>query len=244
MKPAIVTFAAVRHRPRQRLAAAHRRRHPSLRRHGEDGKSCCPASSPMAAPSSASAPPASSSASSPRRSTTSTMSPPCSPSSQDGAHIVPLLGGHHGANRLAREIAEHLGGTAALTTASDAKFTRGLDDPPPGWVLSDPAAAKPAMMALLLGGQASRSTATPLGSPRPATRESRPATVKIRVGEHPCTPSRRAALSPQDPRRRYRLPSAAPPPRRSSRSSSASLVCAEPRAAIARRPRHHRHQVR
>lgn len=78
--------------------------------------------------------------------------PPVLAVSQDGAHIVPLLGGHHGANRLAREIAEHLGGNAALTTASDAKFTRGLDDPPPGWVLADPAAAKPAMMALLSGG--------------------------------------------------------------------------------------------
>jgi cobalt-precorrin 5A hydrolase/precorrin-3B C17-methyltransferase len=79
--------------------------------------------------------------------------PPVIAVSQDGAHIVPLLGGHHGANRLAREIAAHLGGDAALTTASDAKFARGLDDPPPGWVLADPAAAKPAMTALLVGGK-------------------------------------------------------------------------------------------
>ncbi|RYE07272.1 MAG: precorrin-3B C(17)-methyltransferase [Hyphomicrobiales bacterium] len=79
--------------------------------------------------------------------------PPILAVSQDGAHVVPLLGGHHGANRLAREIAAHLGGSAALTTASDSKFTRGLDDPPPGWVLADPAAAKPAMSALLIGGK-------------------------------------------------------------------------------------------
>ena len=79
--------------------------------------------------------------------------PPVLAISQDGAHIVPLLGGHHGANRLARQIAEALGGSAALTTASDSKFLRGLDDPPPGWVLADPAAAKPAMMALLIGGK-------------------------------------------------------------------------------------------
>ncbi len=79
------------------------------------------------------------------------VEPPVLALSQDGLQIVPLLGGHHGANRLAREIAGHLGGTAVLTTASDVKFTRGLDDPPPGWVLADPAAAKPAMAALLGG---------------------------------------------------------------------------------------------
>ncbi len=79
--------------------------------------------------------------------------PPVLALSQDGAHVVPLLGGHHGANRLARQIAEKLGGSAALTTASDLKYTRGLDDPPPGWVLADPASAKPAMLALTIGGK-------------------------------------------------------------------------------------------
>jgi cobalt-precorrin 5A hydrolase/precorrin-3B C17-methyltransferase len=79
--------------------------------------------------------------------------PPVLALSQDGTHVVPLLGGHHGANRLARQIADALGGSAALTTASDSRFTRGLDDPPPGWVLADPAAAKPAMMALMIGGK-------------------------------------------------------------------------------------------
>ena len=77
--------------------------------------------------------------------------PPVLAVSPDGAHVVPLLGGHHGANRLAREIAAHLGGIAALTTASDARFAHGLDEPPPGYVLADPAAAKPAMAALLDG---------------------------------------------------------------------------------------------
>jgi len=81
------------------------------------------------------------------------IEPPVLAVSQEGAHIVPLLGGHHGANRLARQLAEAVGGSAALTTASDAKFTRGLDEPPTGWVLADPAAAKPAMMALLIGGK-------------------------------------------------------------------------------------------
>jgi cobalt-precorrin 5A hydrolase/precorrin-3B C17-methyltransferase len=81
------------------------------------------------------------------------VEPPVLALSSDGLQVVPLLGGHHGANRLARDIAGHLGGTAVLTTASDSRFTRALDDPPPGWVLADPALAKPAMMALMIGGK-------------------------------------------------------------------------------------------
>ena len=42
--------------------------------------------------------------------------PPVIALSQEGAHVVPLLGGHHGANRLAREIAEHLGQERDLAT--------------------------------------------------------------------------------------------------------------------------------
>lgn len=83
------------------------------------------------------------------------LEPPVIAVSQDGAHVVPLLGGHHGANRLAREIARGLGGVAALTTASDSRFSRGIDDPPAGYELADPAAAKGAMAALL-GGAAIR----------------------------------------------------------------------------------------
>ena len=79
--------------------------------------------------------------------------PPVLAVSQDGKSVVPLLGGHHGANRLARELAEALAGKAALTTASDSKFALGLDEPPPGWVLSNPADAKPAMLALLVGAR-------------------------------------------------------------------------------------------
>lgn len=71
--------------------------------------------------------------------------------SPDGAHVVPLLGGHHGANRLAREIAEALGGVAALTTASDSRFAHGLDEPPAGWVLENPQGAKAATAAVLAG---------------------------------------------------------------------------------------------
>lgn len=77
--------------------------------------------------------------------------PPVLAVSQDGAHVVPLLGGHHGANRLAREIATALGATAALTTASESRFTRALDDPPEGWTFANPEAAKAATAALLGG---------------------------------------------------------------------------------------------
>lgn len=79
--------------------------------------------------------------------------PPVLALSQDGQSVVPLLGGHHGANKMARELAEALGGHAALTTASDGKFAFGLDEPPPGWVLANGADAKPAMMALLVGAK-------------------------------------------------------------------------------------------
>jgi cobalt-precorrin 5A hydrolase/precorrin-3B C17-methyltransferase len=82
-----------------------------------------------------------------------TAEPPVLALSQDGKSVVPLLGGHRGGNRLARQIAELTGGVAALTTASEAKFDRALDDPPPGWLLADPAMAKPAMMALMIGGK-------------------------------------------------------------------------------------------
>lgn len=79
--------------------------------------------------------------------------PPVLAVSQDGASVVPLLGGHRGANRLARQLAEALGGTAAITTASDSQFAHGLDEPPEGWALGTPQDAKPAMMALLLGAK-------------------------------------------------------------------------------------------
>ena len=79
--------------------------------------------------------------------------PPVLAVAHDGASVVPLLGGHHGANDLARTLAEQLGAHAAVTTASDSKFARGLDEPPPGWTLSDPATAKPATMAVLVGAK-------------------------------------------------------------------------------------------
>ena len=77
--------------------------------------------------------------------------PPVVAIAEDGSVAVPLLGGHRGANRLARTIADALGGHAAITTAGDVRFNLALDDPPPGFVLHNPEAAKPILAALLDG---------------------------------------------------------------------------------------------
>lgn len=74
--------------------------------------------------------------------------------SDDGAVVVPLLGGHRGANRLAREIAAALGATAAVTTAGDVALGVALDEPPAGWSLVNQIDAKPVMAALLSGAGA------------------------------------------------------------------------------------------
>ena len=77
--------------------------------------------------------------------------PPVIAVSPDGASIVPLLGGHHGANKLAGRIAKITGGTAAITTAGETLFGIALDEPPPGWTVGNPDAAKSVMAALLDG---------------------------------------------------------------------------------------------
>jgi cobalt-precorrin 5A hydrolase/precorrin-3B C17-methyltransferase len=77
--------------------------------------------------------------------------PPVVAVAEDGSVAVPLLGGHHGANRLARRIAEILGCPAAITTAGDVRFQLVLDDPPPGWHVQNPEAAKGIIAALLDG---------------------------------------------------------------------------------------------
>jgi len=77
--------------------------------------------------------------------------PPVLAVSPDGAHVVPLLGGHHGANGLALRIAAITGGTAAITTAGDNIHGVALDNPPAGWTLANPETAKPVMAAALAG---------------------------------------------------------------------------------------------
>lgn len=77
--------------------------------------------------------------------------PPVIALAEDGSSAVPLLGGHHGANELARRIATLTGGHAAVTTASEVRFGFALDDPAPGFVLANPNAMKGATATLLNG---------------------------------------------------------------------------------------------
>jgi cobalt-precorrin 5A hydrolase/precorrin-3B C17-methyltransferase len=80
-----------------------------------------------------------------------TTEPPVVSVSDDGAVVVPLLGGHRGANRLAAQIAGGLGATAAVTTAGDVAMGVVLDAPPAGYRLANPEDAKSAMAAMLSG---------------------------------------------------------------------------------------------
>ncbi|OHC76589.1 MAG: precorrin-3B C(17)-methyltransferase [Rhodospirillales bacterium RIFCSPLOWO2_12_FULL_58_28] len=75
--------------------------------------------------------------------------PPVVAVAVDGSAAVPILGGHNGANRLARAIADVTGGIAAITTAGDARFGLAVDDPPSGWHCLNPEAAKGIAAALL-----------------------------------------------------------------------------------------------
>ncbi len=77
--------------------------------------------------------------------------PPVLAVSDDGASIVPLLGGHSGANQLARDVARATGGTAAVTTAGDVRLGIALDEPPAGYRLANPLSAKRVAAALLAG---------------------------------------------------------------------------------------------
>lgn len=75
--------------------------------------------------------------------------PPIIAVSGNGVTVVPLLGGHRGANDLSERIAAHFSGHAAITTAGDSYFGVAIDNPPSGWVLSNPQNAKAVMAGLL-----------------------------------------------------------------------------------------------
>jgi cobalt-precorrin 5A hydrolase/precorrin-3B C17-methyltransferase len=79
--------------------------------------------------------------------------PPVLAVGEDGASVVPLLGGHRGANALARRIAATLESLPAVTTASDLAFGVALDEPPAGWTLANPARAKDVAAGLLAGAR-------------------------------------------------------------------------------------------
>ena len=77
--------------------------------------------------------------------------PPVVALAEDGSVAVPLLGGHHGANAIARALADALGGVAAITTAGDLRLGLALDEPPTGWTIANPERIKPIAAALIAG---------------------------------------------------------------------------------------------
>ncbi|HXP06474.1 MAG TPA: precorrin-3B C(17)-methyltransferase [Stellaceae bacterium] len=77
--------------------------------------------------------------------------PPVVALAEDGSVAVPLLGGHHGANQIARVLAKALGGVAAITTAGDLRLGLALDEPPRGWRIANPERIKPVAAALIAG---------------------------------------------------------------------------------------------
>ncbi len=80
-----------------------------------------------------------------------TEEPPVVAVSEDGQSIVPLLGGHHGANTIARHIAKATGGHAAITTASDVMLGVTLDEPPKGYAITNAGAVKSVVARMLAG---------------------------------------------------------------------------------------------
>ncbi|ALN71779.1 precorrin-3B C(17)-methyltransferase [Aureimonas sp. AU20] len=80
--------------------------------------------------------------------------PPVLSIAEDGSCVVPLLGGHRGANDWARHVAEVTGGFAAVTTAGDLRFGVALDVPPEGYLLENPEHAKAVMADLVAGEEA------------------------------------------------------------------------------------------
>ena len=79
------------------------------------------------------------------------VEPPVISVAEDGSVAVPLIGGHQGANAIARKIAAVMRGTAAITTASDLRLGLALDEPPAGWRIANVERVKPIAAALLAG---------------------------------------------------------------------------------------------
>lgn len=70
---------------------------------------------------------------------------------ETGQVAVPLVGGHHGAITLARQVSDAIGADLAITTAGDDRWGLSLDEPPTGWRLANRTAAQRVMPLLLAG---------------------------------------------------------------------------------------------
>ncbi|MFP4219112.1 MAG: precorrin-3B C(17)-methyltransferase [Phormidium sp.] len=78
--------------------------------------------------------------------------PPVVAIAEDGSTVVPLLGGLQGVNDLARQIAQILQVSAAITASGEIRFGTTLLSPPPGYrLLNDPDQAKGFIAELLAG---------------------------------------------------------------------------------------------
>jgi cobalt-precorrin 5A hydrolase/precorrin-3B C17-methyltransferase len=107
--------------------------------------------------------------------------PPVLAVAEDGSTIVPLLGGHHGANALANRIAELTGGHAAITTASDVNFGVALDEPPSGYELASYDHVKEFTSRLLAGETVRINGSAPWLSQLP---QSLDASLQITITDH------------------------------------------------------------
>jgi cobalt-precorrin 5A hydrolase / precorrin-3B C17-methyltransferase len=80
--------------------------------------------------------------------------PPVLVVSDDGSCVIPLLGGHHGANDFAKKISQAFEIPTNITTLSDVRFGIALDQPPEGFKLVNPENVKSIMARLLNGDKA------------------------------------------------------------------------------------------
>jgi cobalt-precorrin 5A hydrolase/precorrin-3B C17-methyltransferase len=77
--------------------------------------------------------------------------PPVLAVAEDGSAVVPLLGGLHGVNDLAHQVAEVLHVAPAITTTGDIRFRTALLAPPAGYHLANPDHAKTFIADVLAG---------------------------------------------------------------------------------------------
>jgi cobalt-precorrin 5A hydrolase / precorrin-3B C17-methyltransferase len=117
--------------------------------------------------------------------------PPVVAVAENGSAVVPLLGGLHGVNDLARKIAAALEVQPAITTTGDIRFRTALLSPPPEYYLANPDDAKTFISNLLAGekvrleGTASWLTESNLPLVQPSERIDADAKLTIHVTETP-----------------------------------------------------------
>jgi cobalt-precorrin 5A hydrolase / precorrin-3B C17-methyltransferase len=114
--------------------------------------------------------------------------PPVLAIAEDGSAVVPLLGGLHGVNDLARRIAIALNVAPAITATGDIRFRTALLSPPSGYRLVNPDDAKTFISDLLAGATVKLEGTAPWlqDSKLPLATEGR---LTLRVTEQASTPS-------------------------------------------------------